>query len=43
VYLCEAEPLVGAASTVVDLAHGEPRLLRCGSVAEVDVLEALTR
>jgi L-threonylcarbamoyladenylate synthase len=33
VYLCEPEPLVGAASTVVDLAHGEPRILRTGSVS----------
>jgi len=33
VYLCEDEPLEGAASTVVDLAHGPARLLRVGSVA----------
>ena len=43
VYLCESEPLEGAASTVVDLAHGAPRLLRPGSVAEADLLEALGR
>lgn len=33
VYLCEDEPLEGAASTVVDLAHGPARLLRAGSVS----------
>jgi tRNA threonylcarbamoyl adenosine modification protein (Sua5/YciO/YrdC/YwlC family) len=41
VYLCESEALEGAASTVVDLAHGEARLLREGSVAEADVLDTL--
>ncbi len=30
VYLCEERPLQGVASTVLDLAHGEPRLLRRG-------------
>lgn len=30
VYLCEDAPLVGRASTVVDLAHGPPRILRAG-------------
>ena len=43
VYLCESGPLEGAVSTVVDLAHGAPRLLREGSVAEADLLEALGR
>jgi len=33
VYLCQDEPLEGAASTVVDLAHGQARLLRHGAVA----------
>ena len=37
VYLCEAQPLPGAASTVVDLAHGEMRLLREGLITEADV------
>jgi len=32
VYLCEDDPLEGAASTVVDLAHGPARVLRAGSV-----------
>ena len=41
VYLCEAEPLEGRASTVVDLAHGEPRILRVGTVTEDQVLAAL--
>lgn len=34
VYLCEEIPLVGRASTVLDLAHGEPVILRQGSVEE---------
>lgn len=42
VYLCHGDPLEGAASTVLDLAHGEPRLLREGAVAEAEVLAALT-
>jgi len=33
VYLCEEAPLEGAASTVLDLAHGRPRLLRAGDLA----------
>lgn len=32
VYLCSDEPLSGSASTVVDLAHGEPRILREGAM-----------
>lgn len=32
VYLCEEEPLEGMPSTVLDLAHGEPRILRRGAV-----------
>ena len=32
VYLCDEAPLSGASSTVVDLAHGEPRVLRWGAV-----------
>ena len=34
VYLCEEAPLSGAASTVLDLAHGEPRILRAGAIGE---------
>jgi L-threonylcarbamoyladenylate synthase len=41
VYLCEEIPLVGRASTVVDLAHGEPVILRLGSVAERAISRAL--
>ena len=37
VYLCEREPLRGRASTVVDLARGELRVLREGAVSEADV------
>ena len=33
VYLCADAPLVGAASTVLDLAHGHPRLLRRGDLS----------
>lgn len=32
VYLCRDEPLSGSASTVVDLAHGEPTVLREGAM-----------
>jgi tRNA A37 threonylcarbamoyladenosine synthetase subunit TsaC/SUA5/YrdC len=41
VYLCE-DPLAGAASTVVDLAHGEPSFPRVGGVGERAVRAALT-
>jgi tRNA threonylcarbamoyl adenosine modification protein (Sua5/YciO/YrdC/YwlC family) len=40
VYLCAEEPLTGASSTVVDLARGEPRVLRWGSV-DADALRAV--
>jgi tRNA A37 threonylcarbamoyladenosine synthetase subunit TsaC/SUA5/YrdC len=40
-YLCEEGPLDGTSSTVVDLAHGEMRILRAGAVAEADLLAAL--
>jgi tRNA A37 threonylcarbamoyladenosine synthetase subunit TsaC/SUA5/YrdC len=40
VYLC-ADPVAGVASTVVDLAHGEPRVLRAGGVGERAVRAAL--
>lgn len=42
VYLCEDVPLVGRPSTVVDLAHGDPVVLREGTLAEADILRALT-
>ena len=41
VYLCAPAPLAGSASTVVDLAHGEPSVLREGAVSARDVAEAL--
>jgi L-threonylcarbamoyladenylate synthase len=34
VYLCDVSALGGAASSVVDLAHGEPRFLRAGELGE---------
>jgi L-threonylcarbamoyladenylate synthase len=34
VMLCEDRPLEGVSSTVVDLAHGEPRILREGELGE---------
>jgi L-threonylcarbamoyladenylate synthase len=40
VYLCGGEALEGTASTVVDLAHGEPRILRTGAVGP-DIIERL--
>jgi L-threonylcarbamoyladenylate synthase len=41
VYLCAPEPLTASASTVVDLAHGEPSVLREGAVSERAIAEAL--
>jgi L-threonylcarbamoyladenylate synthase len=41
VYLCEEAPLSGTASTVVDLAHGTPAILREGSIGERTILELL--
>jgi len=41
VYLCEGEPLQGAASTVVDLAHGPARILREGAVTGRDLAALL--
>lgn len=41
VYLCDPAPLVGPASTVVDLAHGSPRIVRTGAVSESDVLAVI--
>jgi len=41
VYLCQDEPLTGVPSTVVDLAHGEPAILRDGAIAAVDVLRVV--
>jgi L-threonylcarbamoyladenylate synthase len=41
VYVCDDRPLEGAASTVVDLAHGEPRVLRAGAVTEAEISATL--
>jgi L-threonylcarbamoyladenylate synthase len=41
VYLCEDAPLVGRASTVVDLTGGSPSFVRVASIAETDVLAVL--
>src|SRR5262249_18313253 len=41
VYLCADAPPGRIASSVVDLAHGEPRMLRIGAVSQEDVHEAL--
>ncbi|HXF73529.1 MAG TPA: L-threonylcarbamoyladenylate synthase [Actinomycetota bacterium] len=40
VYLCADEPLGGPPSTVVDLSHGEPRVLRAGALDPEEVLRA---
>jgi L-threonylcarbamoyladenylate synthase len=42
VYLCEEEALTGSPSTVVDLTHGEPRVLREGAVGESEIRAALS-
>ena len=41
VYLCEERPLEGTSSTVVDLAHGAPRLLRRGDLSADDIARFL--
>ena len=41
VYLCEESARSELASTVLDLAHGEPRVLRAGSVTEDEIVAAL--
>lgn len=41
VYLCEAAPLQGAASTVLDLAHGPARVLREGDVEPATIARLL--
>jgi L-threonylcarbamoyladenylate synthase len=40
-YLCQDAPLAGRASTVVDLAHGEARILRVGDVSGARIAELL--
>jgi tRNA threonylcarbamoyl adenosine modification protein (Sua5/YciO/YrdC/YwlC family) len=41
VYLLDDAPLAGAASTVVDLAHGEATVLRAGALDPAEVLAVL--
>jgi L-threonylcarbamoyladenylate synthase len=41
VYLCAPEPLTGWASTVVDLAHERPSVLRAGAISERAIAGAL--
>ena len=41
VYLCQEEALEGAASTVLDLAHGAPRIIRTGAVLPEVLMEIL--
>jgi L-threonylcarbamoyladenylate synthase len=42
IYLCQEEPPAGTASTVVDLAHGDVRVLREGAVAAEAVARLLS-
>ena len=37
VYLCTDDPLEGAASTVVDMAHDPPTVLRLGAVPAEEI------
>lgn len=41
VYLCDEGPLTGEASTVLDLAHGEPRVLREGALSGEELRAAV--
>jgi L-threonylcarbamoyladenylate synthase len=41
IYLCDPEPLDGSPSTVLDLAHGRPRVLRDGAIEEAELRAAL--
>jgi tRNA threonylcarbamoyl adenosine modification protein (Sua5/YciO/YrdC/YwlC family) len=41
VYLCQEEPLAGAASTVVDLSHRDARILRAGPLDEGHIAQLL--
>ena len=40
IYICDDRPSAGLSSTVVDLAHGKPRVLRAGALSPEAVLEA---
>ncbi len=41
VYLCQDEPLVGSASTVLDLTHPDARMLRAGAVGADRIAQLL--
>jgi tRNA threonylcarbamoyl adenosine modification protein (Sua5/YciO/YrdC/YwlC family) len=41
VSLCDDDGATGSASTVLDLAHGEPRVLRAGAIGEREIQAAL--
>ena len=41
VYLCQEEPLAGAASTVVDLTHDDVRIMRAGGVDANHIAQVL--
>jgi L-threonylcarbamoyladenylate synthase len=41
VYLCQEQPLAGAASTVVDLAHDDVRIVRAGGVDASRIAQVL--
>jgi tRNA threonylcarbamoyl adenosine modification protein (Sua5/YciO/YrdC/YwlC family) len=41
VYLCAAEQLAGAPSTVVELARGDPRVIRTGAIGRSDLMAIL--
>ena len=41
VYLCQEDPLAGAASTVLDLAHGPATIIREGSLTREALVELL--
>lgn len=41
VYLCQEDPLIGVASTVLDLAHGSARIIREGSLPRDELIQLL--
>lgn len=43
VYLCQERPVNGRPSTVVDLAHGQVRVLRSGTIDEGQIRDELAR
>ena len=41
VYLCQEDPLIGVASTVLDLAHGSATIIREGSLPRDELIQLL--